>query len=147
MVAHELQCLLCKLPMVCKAGKVVDMQDHLRKDHEVVRYEVNMLLHLCLTSRAEREELTRLLSPRMDWFAERGELENDINVFERLTGREDLTLNETEFHSFTVCATGEQPGTTDSKSTQTNVEQTMMVGDDESEVEEIRSAVEKGEEA
>ena len=35
--AHELQCLLCKLPMVCSKGKMVDLQDHLRKDHEVVR--------------------------------------------------------------------------------------------------------------
>ena len=85
----------------------------------------------------------------MDWFAERGEIENDINVFESLASREELTLNETEFHSFTVCATthtGEQPATTVSKSTQTNVEETMMVGDGESEVEEIGSAVEKGEE-
>ena len=83
----------------------------------------------------------------MDWFAERGEIENDINVFESLASREELTLNETEFHSFTVCAaTGEQPATTVSKSTQTNVEKTMMVGDGESEVEEIGSAVEKGEE-
>ena len=83
----------------------------------------------------------------MDWFAERGEIENDINVFESLASREELTLNETEFHSFTVCATtGEQTATTVSKSTQTNVEQTMMVGDGESEVEEIGSAVKKGEE-
>ena len=37
MVAHELQCLLCKLPMVCNKGKVVDLQEHLRKEHEVVR--------------------------------------------------------------------------------------------------------------
>ena len=78
----------------------------------------------------------------MDWFAERGEIENDINVFESLASREELTLNETEFHSFTVCATtGERPATTVSKSTQT-----MMVGDGESEVEEIGSAVKKGEE-
>ena len=31
----------------------------------VLRYEVDMLLHLCLTSRAEREEMIRLLSPRL----------------------------------------------------------------------------------
>ena len=76
----------------------------------------------------------------MDWFAERGEIENDINVFESLASREDLTLNETEFHSFTADQPGASAHSTDSKSTQTNVEEIIIVGNDEGEVE----AVEKG---
>ena len=81
MVAHELQCLLCKLPVECRKGATDLLQQHLRRDHEVVRwvwvllwkrevkfsrYEVDMLLHLCLASRAEKEEITKLLSPRLN---------------------------------------------------------------------------------
>jgi len=101
MGAHELQCLLCKLPVECKKGATDLLQQHLRRDHEVVRYEVDMLLHLCLASRAEKEEITKLLSPRMDWFVENGEVENDINLFETAS-REESSLNATEFHSFAI---------------------------------------------
>ena len=38
MVAHELQCLLCKLPVECKKGATDLLQQHLRRDHEVVRW-------------------------------------------------------------------------------------------------------------
>jgi len=99
MVAHELQCLLCKLPVECRNGATDLLQQHLRRDHEVVRYEVDVLLHLCLTSRAEKEEIIKLLSLRMDWFVEIGEVENDINLFESAPN-EESSLNATEFHSF-----------------------------------------------
>ena len=38
MVAHELQCLLCKLPVECRKGATDLLQQHLRRDHEVVRW-------------------------------------------------------------------------------------------------------------
>ena len=63
----------------------------------------------------------------MDWFVERGKIENDINIFETLA-REDHTLNETEFHSFTTACGTEQSGkSADARdsSTQTNVEETV----------------------
>ena len=78
----------------------------------------------------------------MDWFAERGKIENDINVFETLA-REDHTLNETEFHSFTTASATEQSGKSGDardSSTQTNVEEIVSgVG----EVEEVETVVEK----
>jgi len=113
MVAHELQCLLCKLPVECRKGATDLLQQHLRRDHEVVRYEVDLLLHLCLASRAEKEEIIKLLSPRMDWFVEKGEVENDINLFETAS-KEESSLNATEFHSFAICdltqSEGRNPG-------------------------------------
>ena len=38
---------------------------------------------------------------RMDWFVEKGELENDINLFETAS-KEESSLNATEFHSFAI---------------------------------------------
>ena len=78
----------------------------------------------------------------MDWFVERGKIENDINIFETLA-REDHTLNETEFHSFTTACGTEQSGkSADARdsSTQTNVEETVNGA---GEVEEVETVVEK----
>ena len=50
---------------------------------------------------------------RMDWFVEKGEVENDINLFETAS-KEESSLNATEFHSFAICdltqSEGRNPG-------------------------------------
>lgn len=99
---HELACLLCKMPLQCTKGDLGVVREHVRREHEVVRWQVELLLHLSLLSRGEQEELVRLLGPRLDWFADTGELENDINLLEIQTKGKgsDATLSESVYHSF-----------------------------------------------
>ena len=46
---------------------------------------------------------------RMDWFVEKGEVENDINLFETAS-KEESSLNATEFHSFAIYDTAQSVG-------------------------------------
>ena len=46
---------------------------------------------------------------RMDWFLEKGEVENDINLFETAS-KEESSLNATEFHSFAIHDTAQSEG-------------------------------------
>ena len=46
---------------------------------------------------------------RMDWFVEKGEVENDINLFETAS-KEESSLNATEFLSFAIYDTAQSEG-------------------------------------
>ena len=46
---------------------------------------------------------------RMDWFVEKGEVENDINLFES-SPKEESSLNATEFHSFAISDMAQSDG-------------------------------------
>ena len=46
---------------------------------------------------------------RMDWFVEKGEVENDINLFESAP-KEESSLNATEFHSFAISDMAQSDG-------------------------------------
>ena len=46
---------------------------------------------------------------RMDWFVRKGEVENDINLFETAS-KEESSLNATEFHSFAIYDTAQSEG-------------------------------------
>ena len=58
------------------------MKKHLKSEHDMVKYEVEFILHLCLINRKERDEIIKTLGPRLDWFVENGVIEKDINLFE-----------------------------------------------------------------
>jgi len=45
----------------------------------------------------------------MDWFVEKGEVENDINLFESAP-KEESSLNATEFHSFAISDMAQSDG-------------------------------------
>ena len=58
------------------------MKKHLKSEHDMVKYEVEFILHLCLINRKERDDIIKTLGPRLDWFIENGVIEKDINLFE-----------------------------------------------------------------
>ena len=69
------------------------MKSHLKSEHDMVKYEVEFILHLCLINRKEREEIIKILGPRLDWFVEKGVIEKDINLFETKESTSEGELN------------------------------------------------------
>ena len=109
---HDLRCLLCKMQIHCRRGDLAAVRNHLRTEHDMVKYEVELVLHLCLISNEEHDSLIKTLSFRLDKFVEEGTFDKDINLFESKTKEEKLepgdgmkameTLDETAYRSLPV---------------------------------------------
>ena len=83
---HDLRCLLCKMQIHCKSGDLANMRNHLKVrfclksffldlskfliifplqvEHEMVRYEVELMLHLCFISKEEHDTIIKILTFR-----------------------------------------------------------------------------------
>ena len=48
-------------------------------EHDIVRYEVDFMLHLCLTSEQERKEIQKSLDSRLELFVGNGVIDKDIH--------------------------------------------------------------------
>jgi len=113
---HDLRCLLCKMQIHCKRGDLAAVRNHLRTEHDMVKYEVELVLHLCLISNKEHDSLIKTLSFRLDKFVDEGTFDNNINLFESKTKEEKVkteegmktmesTLDETAYRSFPETST------------------------------------------
>ena len=91
---NDLRCLLCKMQIHCRFGNIGNMKSHLKSEHDMVKYEVDFILHLCLINRKEREEIIKILGPRLDWFVEKGVIEKDINLFETKESTSELNTEK-----------------------------------------------------
>lgn len=72
-----------------------EIRDHLKFEHDIVKYEVDLLLHLCLINSKERNVIITSLGPRLDWFAVNGVIQNKKNLFEVGTGSNTGAVNVT----------------------------------------------------
>ena len=79
---HDLRCLLCKIQIHCKGGDLASMRNHLKVvlfslflfftqfdycvqvEHDMVRYEVELMLHLCLINKKEHDTIIKTLTFR-----------------------------------------------------------------------------------
>ena len=60
----------------------------------MVKYEVDLLLHLCLSGVEEREWIVKALAPRMKVFVQQGVIENNTkNIFEEKTEEMNSTID------------------------------------------------------
>jgi len=99
----------------CRRGDLAAVRNHLRTEHDMVKYEVELVLHLCLISNEEHDSLIKTLSFRLDKFVEEGTFDKDINLFESKTKEEKLepgdgvkameTLDETAYRSLPETST------------------------------------------
>jgi len=93
------------------------MRNHLKVEHDMVRYEVELMLHLCLINKKEHDTIIKTLTFRLDQFVKEGLIENQFNLFHLKTKDEalqqetaladhqtkpDETLNETVYKSFSA---------------------------------------------
>merc|ERR1719500_1904737 len=112
---HDLRCLLCKIQIHCKAGDLASMRNHLKVEHDMVRYEVELMLHLCLINKREHDTIIKTLTFRLDLFVKEGLIENQVDLFQvkpkdevlekeenALADHTDATLNETVYKSFSA---------------------------------------------
>lgn len=92
---HDLRCLLCKIQIHCKAGDLASMRNHLKVicspfwrflisffvlfvlivyfpllqvEHDMVRYEVELMLHLCLINKREHDTIIKTLTFRFVFY-------------------------------------------------------------------------------
>ena len=84
------------MQIYCQNGDFTILKTHLKSEHDIVKYMVEFILHLCLTSEKEREDIIKTLRPRADWFVQNGVIENNMKLFEN----KELPLERTEDQSF-----------------------------------------------
>ena len=77
----------------------------------MVRYEVELMLHLCLISKREHDTIIKTLTFRLDQFVMEGKIENQVDLFqvkpkcedvEKENALVDQTLDETVYKSFSA---------------------------------------------
>jgi len=61
---QSLECKLCKLSI----KEVATLKKHLRKEHEVLNYMVDLTLALSLLNKEEEEQLVRITKDRLENF-------------------------------------------------------------------------------
>ena len=75
-------------------------------EHDMVRYEVELMLHLCLISKREHDTIIKTLTFRLDQFVMEGKIENQVDLFqvkpkcedvEKENALVDATLDETVY--------------------------------------------------
>ena len=80
-------------------------------EHDMVRYEVELMLHLCLISKREHDTIIKTLTFRLDQFVMEGKIENQVDLFqvkpkcedvEKENALVDQTLDETVYKSFSA---------------------------------------------
>ena len=114
----------------CRAGDLATMRNHLKVtillrifqsggpffyfffsqvEHDMVRYEVELMLHLCLISKREHDTIIKTLTFRLDQFVMEGKIENQVDLFqvkcedvEKENALVDQTLDETVYKSFSA---------------------------------------------
>ena len=116
----------------CRAGDLATMRNHLKVtillrifqsggpffyfffsqvEHDMVRYEVELMLHLCLISKREHDTIIKTLTFRLDHFVKEGKIENQVDLFqvkpkcedvEKENALVDATLDETVYKSFSA---------------------------------------------
>ena len=59
---------------------------------------VEFILHICLTSEKEKEDILKTLRPRADCFVQNGAIENNMKLFEN----KELLSETTDYQSFEV---------------------------------------------
>ena len=85
---QSLECKLCKLSI----KEVATLKKHLRKEHEVLNYMVDLTLALSLLNKEEEEQLVRITKDRLENFEKtklltRKEMYSQKQLILRLTSR------------------------------------------------------------
>jgi len=81
----QLDCGLCKESVDCSAGISI-LRKHIKAEHEVARYKVEVVVALCLLTTSEERRLVEGTKERLQAFEERGEVVEGPDLFAASSG-------------------------------------------------------------
>ena len=77
----SLNCGQCNQPISCNNGNIDNLKKHIKSEHEVVKYKLELNLAMALLTEKEGEEMVRRIKDRLDGFQETGILDISKNIF------------------------------------------------------------------
>ena len=75
----SLNCGQCNQPISCNNGNIDNLKKHIKSEHEVVKYKLELNLAMALLTEKEGEEMVRRIKDRLDGFQETGILDISKN--------------------------------------------------------------------
>ena len=63
----SLNCGQCNQPIPCPDGDITDLKKHIRAEHKVVKYKLDLNLVIALLTEGEVEELVRRVKGEVGW--------------------------------------------------------------------------------
>ena len=70
----EMTCALCSDYIICKGGDMDPLKKHMRKEHDIVKYKMNLVLALCFLNTAGEKKLIEEVKERVELFMKTGEI-------------------------------------------------------------------------
>ena len=70
----EMTCALCSDYIICKGGDMDQLKKHMRKEHDIVKNKLNLVVALCFLNTAAEKKLIEEVKERVELFMKTGEI-------------------------------------------------------------------------
>ena len=90
----QLPCSLCRDHIDCKGRELTKLKKHIKSEHDIVKYKVDLVLALSCISLDEEGRLIKEVQKRMERFMDTGEMVIVGSIFEEV--KETIPLKESD---------------------------------------------------
>ena len=90
----SLNCGQCNQPISCPDGDIVNLRKHIKAEHEVVKYKLDLNLAIALLTEDEVEELVKRVKDRLDGFQKTSTLDTSKAIFNHKETSENQNASE-----------------------------------------------------
>ena len=85
---YQLPCSLCRDQIDCKNGELTKLKKHIKTEHDIVKYKVDLILALSCISPSEEVRFIELVQKRLVIFQNTGIIVTDENIFDEKAANE-----------------------------------------------------------
>ena len=78
----QLPCSLCRDHIDCKGRELTKLKKHIKSEHDIVNYKVDLVLALRCLSSGEEVRFIEVVQKRLEIFQKTGKIVNDESIFE-----------------------------------------------------------------
>ena len=96
---YQLPCSLCRDQIECKGGELAQLKKHIKSEHDIVKYKVDLVLALSCIGPDEEKRLIEGVQVRLERFQATGEMVMDGSIFEGQAEKETILPGRTEIKS------------------------------------------------
>ena len=93
---YQLPCSLCRDQINCKGGELAQLKKHIKSEHDIVKYKVDLVLALSCIGPDEEGRLIEGVQIRLDRFQNTGEMVIDGSIFEGQAVKETIIPRKEE---------------------------------------------------
>ena len=96
---YQLPCSLCRDQIECKGGELAQLKKHIKSEHDIVKYKVELVLALSCLGPDEEGRLIEGVQIRLARFQATGEMVMDGSIFEGQAEKETILPGRAEIKS------------------------------------------------